>query len=106
MNCKPGDLAVFVRSHAGNEGHIVRCLRLAEASDFTAWRVFAGPSTGQVWLIEGLVRVNPSGRKAPFAQDKNLRPIRDPGDDATDETLEWLDVPGREPVHIETKERA
>ena len=27
MNCKQGDLAIIVRSMAGNEGKIVRCLR-------------------------------------------------------------------------------
>jgi hypothetical protein len=28
MNCKPGDLAIIVKSLAGNEGKIVRCVRL------------------------------------------------------------------------------
>lgn len=28
MNCKPGDLAMVVESFAGNEGKIVRCVRL------------------------------------------------------------------------------
>lgn len=33
--------------------------------------------------------------------DQNLRPIRDPGEDAQDETLSWLPVPApaREVVH-------
>jgi hypothetical protein len=39
-------------------------------------------------------------RMARFAQcqDKWLKPIRDPGEDARDETLEWLPVPSREEV--------
>jgi len=28
MNCKPGDLAVLIRSWAGNEGKVVTCVRL------------------------------------------------------------------------------
>lgn len=31
-----------------------------------------------------------------WMDDYDLRPIIDPGDDATDETLTWLPVPSRE----------
>jgi hypothetical protein len=31
-----------------------------------------------------------------YAMDSILRPIRDPGDDAQDETLSWLPVPSTE----------
>ena len=38
------------------------------------------------------------GDMHPYAKDSQLRPIRDPGDDARDETLEWLPVPSRDEV--------
>lgn len=34
--------------------------------------------------------------KFGVSADRNLRPIRDPGDDAQDETLQWLPVPSTE----------
>ena len=43
LNCKQGDLAVIVRSMAGNEGKIVQCPRLV----FDPWHYFDGPR----WLI-------------------------------------------------------
>ena len=40
-----------------------------------------------------------SGNPWPVSfDDRSLRPIRDPGDDAQDETLQWLDAPSKETV--------
>lgn len=38
------------------------------------------------------------GRESMYSafSKKNLKPLRDPGDDAKDETLEWLPVPSKE----------
>lgn len=92
MNCKPGDLAIFVRSSAGNEGAIVRCIRLATEDELRNWQHTRWD--GPVWLIDHPIpRVGPNNYPAPLAKDRNLRPIRDPGDDARDETLNWLKVP-------------
>lgn len=96
MNCKPGDLAIFVKSWSGNEGKIVRCLRINE------WRSRLGAvlSNGQrfppepIWDIDQALPAE-DGSIAAYAADSQLRPIRDPGDDAIDETLEWLPVPGK-----------
>jgi hypothetical protein len=93
MNCKPGDLAVFVRSDAGNEGRIIECVRLATRTEL----IRGGFITrfGPVWVTrEPLIAT--SGIYLPFAIDAYLRPIRDPGDDAQDETLQWLPVPSKE----------
>ena len=80
MNCKPGDLAIVVADIDGTTrphiGKIVRCIRPA------LWR---GRHIG--WFIEPRL----SGHSC--INDKCLRPIRDPGDDARDETLEWLPAP-------------
>ena len=34
MNCKQGDIAIVVKSFAGHEGKIVRCIRLAEETEW------------------------------------------------------------------------
>ena len=74
MNCKQGDLAIVVRSYAGNEGKIVRCLR------------FVGSVPGYYldhdhWLVDTVITSN-LGYKDPYFPDKILRPIRDqPGED-------------------------
>lgn len=89
MNCKPGDLAVMVRSDFPE--NIGRLLRVIVADSWD----------GHDWSCEACCRVMTSRgwRKAGasvLALDSDLRPIRDPGDDAKDETLEWLPVPSKE----------
>ena len=91
MNCKPGDLAVVVKSFAGNLGRIVRCIRLrSEAA--TVRRPDGSFVTDAIWEIDTCLP-DFSGTQGPFCQDSLLRPIRDPGDDAIDESLQWLRVP-------------
>lgn len=73
MNCKPGDLAIYVGSlYSGMIFKVV------------------APYCDKTWVVDPM----PKGLIA--IADKNLRPIRDPGDDATDETLTCLPVPSRE----------
>jgi hypothetical protein len=91
MNCKPGDMAVYVRSDSCNLGKIVRVLRFVGKVD--------GWTGDDRWLTDSL-QVGAYGGRTNTARDSNLRPIRDPGDDATDETLLWLPSPSR------TKEEA
>lgn len=97
LRCKPGDLAVVVRSEVGNEGKVVRVLRFLGRAKFSL-----GFVADDVWLVEcpSLAGETCSwsrriGGDACFP-DARLRPIRDPGDDAQDETLQWLDVPQKE----------
>jgi hypothetical protein len=75
MNCKPGDLAVFVRSEAGNEGLVVRCIRLATEAEMRQARRHTDLP---VWHINRPV-VDAYGDALSFAQDRNLRPIRPDG---------------------------
>ena len=79
MNCKPGDLAIVVRSQLGNEGKIVRCIRLA-----SGWNA--------VWEIDRAIAKHTFQDKefVRLAPDECLRPIRDAGDDARDEMLRPL----------------
>jgi hypothetical protein len=96
MNCKPGDLAVFVRSTCGNEGLIVRCIRLLTKEEM--WERRLHPDTFPCWLTDTPTKCS-WGKPDPSAPDAYIRPIRDPGEDARDETLEWLPVPSvKEPA--------
>lgn len=95
LNCKPGDLARVIstpetRMH-GVEDWIVKVT--VASSDFNAGR--------PAWCYEGATRCPPKG---PFKgigieafADDLLRPMRDPGDDAVDETLLRIPSP-LEPV--------
>jgi len=91
MNCKPGDLAVFVRSMAGNEGKIVRCIRLATEDELS--RTGFNQKDGPVWVVDQAMNCTSPGVRLPLGKDRNLRPIRPQPDDAVDETLLWLPVP-------------
>jgi hypothetical protein len=88
MNCKPGDLAVIVKSSAGNEGKILRVLRLA-----VGVRVFLPNfqiSNSPVWETDTML-VGCFGGVGNTIEDELLRPIRD--NDGEDETLTWAGKP-------------
>lgn len=92
LNCKPGDLAVVMRSFQGNEGRIVRCIRLVQVrwergEECPTWEIYPP--------LQNVVH-----HARTFCPDFQLRPIRDPGDDARDESLSWLPVPSREEVTV------
>jgi len=84
LNCKPDDLAVIVNAFIPeNIGRLVKVLYAVD-EDFLG--------LGVIWLIENVGAPSPSiGFDTPQKQgtspDAWLRPIRDPGDDAVDETL-------------------
>jgi len=86
MNCKPGDLAVIVFSPAGNEGKIVTCL---EYVGLFPWRQGAKPT----WRVDRHLPRDTFPELGNLLADMQLRPIRDPGDDAQDESLSWKKVP-------------
>lgn len=89
MNCKPGDLAVIVKSYAGNEGKIVRCLeprpnhKFLDLRDGTFFIAFG-------WLLDTEIKGR-YGRTATVAADFQLRPLRN--SDGADETLTWKAIP-------------
>lgn len=82
MNCREGDLAVIVKSWRGHEGKIVRCVK------FLGMRPFLYCGVQPTWLIEPSL-----GMEHGMFFDGQLRPIRDPGDEAQDESLSWKKVP-------------
>lgn len=98
MNCKPGDLAVIVGfnpAHPHTTGRIVDVIEAAPVG--VGFRLPDGkshhPCRAGAWIIRFHNPVNLNairGRSsAVFAvcPDAHLRPIRDPGEDAVDETL-------------------
>jgi hypothetical protein len=103
MNCKPGDLAVVVRSKAPwLLGRVVTCVRLHDSQTHDLDGVPVGGATGPRWVIDPPLdtRMRLSGRHLLLytLADKSLRPLRNPGDDAQDETLSWKPVPQSDEV--------
>lgn len=81
MNCKPGDLAVVVRSATNPEniGRIVRCV------DMTRRRLAGSWEECECWIVEPDITVYGA------IADRCLRPIRPT--DGEDETLTWAGKP-------------
>ncbi len=77
LNCRPGDLAVIVKSRAGNEGKVVTCLRLIPGGP--EW-IEPGPR----WEIDRDVD-SVMGYLVRSIADVCLRPLRD--DEGEDEML-------------------
>lgn len=94
MNCKPGDLAIVVRSICGNEGKVVRCIRLDDRVSSEPSRMPDGTIVAPepAWVIDRPLS-DWEGEMSSYCWDSQLRPIRNPGDDAQDETLAWKPVP-------------
>lgn len=82
MNCKQGDLAIIVKSHAGNEGKIVRCLKFVPAQEFITpeGKIVKWDS----WEVNIVINAW-SGEKTSIVPDHFLKPIRD--NDGEDEML-------------------
>lgn len=90
MNCKQGDTAYVYRvthsDYLWMIGQVVKCTRLEVMDGRAGWHLEQG-ITHNTTVFEWM-----------WVADDCLRPIRDPGDDAQDETLEWLPVPSKEGV--------
>lgn len=101
MNCRPNDVAYVAREwmvmafcpSCGDRrpmlrnGTVVRVLRYERA----------------VWMIEEPIRIKVDFSCGGYMMgvvngisDEILRPLRDPGNDARDETLDWLPAPAKE----------
>ncbi|MFY9460444.1 MAG: hypothetical protein WAP57_11915 [Aquabacterium commune] len=90
LNCKKDDLAYIYRvtdkANAWMLGQVVRCVRMEIMKGRAGWHLEQGVTHRQtIFMWE-------------WVADDCLRPIGNPGDDARDESLSWLPVPGREEV--------
>lgn len=86
MNCKQGDLAIVVRSHAGNEGKIVRCLELLHTNqvvDTNGIVHIHALGTVPMWRVDGLLKfkniITDEVAMVPYCADSVLRPLRGDG---------------------------
>lgn len=94
LRCKPGDLCVIVSAtNPKNRNRFVTVLpgepRSIEGYD--------------CWLVSSptpLAVLSPDGSAGyqAWVPDAWMRPIRDPGEDAQDETLTWKPVPMKDEV--------
>lgn len=85
MNCEPSDLAFVVKGFP--ETNRDRVIRVTTINiDVSAMLLHP------MWNYEGEL-VSPFGGRAVCVADACLRPIRDPGDDAVDETLTYAGDP-------------
>jgi hypothetical protein len=87
MNCELGDLAVIRDCSAGEEDSLGHFCTIVDAA--------MHPMTGAPgWCFDPPVMVNGDPRNC--ALDRNMRPIRHPGDDAVDEMLLRVGLPEAE----------
>ena len=96
MNCKPGDLAVVVADfRKENIGALVRVI----SADYGPWDWKVETLSNTVLgLLDGSGSVVARAGQVAGAFDRHLRPIRDPGDDAQDESHAYLPpVPTHQP---------
>lgn len=85
MNCKPGDLAIVVRTGPKSVGCLGAVIRVTKLGTNPTGR-------GPAWEYKPTLR-NADGEPILWANDSCLRPIRDPGDDAQDESFRWAPAP-------------
>lgn len=95
MRVEKGDMAFVVRplkSAPEALGMVVEVLAVEAAFPFPT-----GPKPGAyIRASQSLRRLNGTMGTSGWCKQESLRPIRDPGDDAQDETLSWLPVPSTE----------
>ena len=101
MNCKPGDLAIRIKGADGHSiplGAIVKCIKFFPGLCFGVNSAGESVSWRDAWHVEwNGEKVGATGLMLGIP-DEHLRPIRDPGEDAQDETLNWPPSPSRDEV--------
>lgn len=92
MNCKQGDLAMVIKGISS--GTICTCERLMSYEEAARYG-YSTDLDGPMWFTDKMF-LSTWGDSDPLMFDDYLMPIRDPGPEAVDETLEWLKVPTTE----------
>jgi hypothetical protein len=101
MNCKPGDLAIVINTPIGSpipNGAIVTCLNFFPGPHLVMDIFGRRGILIDVWAVDWNGKVHGRSGHKLGVSDICLLPIRDPGEDAQDETLSWLPVPHRDEV--------
>lgn len=86
MNCKPGDLAVYVGADLGLRGRFVTVVE----EDAFVTSVFGR----KFWIVDPPLPRDDRRGDALAVDDLVLRPIRD--NDGQDETLTWAGLPNKQ----------
>ena len=81
MNCKPGDLAIVVSTLGYPRLDRCRGMIVKVTAVYEVRHPF-----GAMWAVEDHPLIE-------HVADACLRPIRDPGDDAQDESFRWAPAP-------------
>lgn len=95
MNCKQGELAVIKRGACA--GKIIQCVKWVGRMVLVT--PFGDVDAHDVWYCEPALQAF-NGSMSNYCRDTGLRPIRDPGEDARDESLEWQPVPAVKPEDV------
>ncbi len=90
LRCYPGCLAVVTRSYAGNEGAIVRCIRLA-TRDEEAEQLLPGDH-GPRWVVDRWLP-RPFHADTNLPADAQLTPITPPPATESTDTPEHVERP-------------
>src|SRR3954471_2539946 len=117
MNCRPGDLAVILKPATAPQADEVTGLivtvveragyinNMGDSPDGRPVRFSSYDPTCAAWIVHTATPRNDLidrqtgevyATRFFVIWDHRLRPIRDPGDDARDETLAWLPAPHKE----------
>ena len=84
LRCKPGGLALIIKSTAGNEGKVVQCIRIIPAES-----VYYDPTPGPVWEIDTQIVTN-IGMSVAAYYDQWMVPINDPNITLDEEAITTL----------------
>lgn len=100
MNCKPGDLAIVIKADGDGISRVIgeKIVGLIVTVKYLRKPQSQFSDNDFVWHIEKSIEVEIDGNSYTVTgiSDDCLRPIRDPGEDAQDETLNWLPSPYKE----------
>ena len=91
LRCKPGDLCVIVSASNPQKKNRFVTVLPGDVHHIEGY---------DCWLVHSPTPMAVFGGRSHlvFVPDAWMRPIRDPGEDATDQTLTWLPVPAAEEV--------
>jgi hypothetical protein len=96
--CRVGDLAVIIADDHESQSNIGKFVHVMGKPNPEEYQLYGGEEwecASESWLMtkgdEGFM-LAPPGDSIAFS-DADLRPIRDPGDDAVDETIQRLGTP-------------
>lgn len=94
MNCKQGDMAIVVRSDAGNEGKVLTCVRYVGEGKLVNKTFVAYDPGRHIWEVDqSMYVIGVDGKHqgvSNYAFDSQLRPLRGDLTDNEEEIVKEL----------------